>query len=221
MKIIGVIPSWKRAANLSRIVKSMLLHTDRVIIWDNLGTDLQEYFDPVDWKQITVKGVGENIYLRGRFEAFRDEEADLIMTCDDDFLPSNWGLLIDQHKFMPDAICANCTAGAYQNDWQKHWRGAHEVLLGWGAVFKPELARVLDVYASKEGGGNLLNRKADRIFSILCNRTHQLVVCQGEELPGAREKFALYRQKDHWSLTQAARKAARTLLGHPPAEIGL
>ena len=67
---------------------------------------------------------------------------------------------------------------------------------------------------SRRAHDELLHRKADRLFTMLLNRHHNVLPMDAEELPGhSDDDTALWKRPDHGRLTDEARKRAWQLLG--------
>ena len=173
---------------------------DSVIVWNN--------------------SAGSNSYTMGRFNALQSVETDLILTCDDDCLVTDWDTLYRRHietGRLVSYLDPSHMAYAKTHYVHPHNNGtAYETLLGWGSIFRREWVSVLDKYADHFGQDEVFYRKADRLFTILLNQPHELIECDVRHLPGATSEDALYKKKDHWRLNkEAARRAVEVLNAHP------
>jgi len=219
-KVSAVVLSYRRPRNVKRIVAGLLEHrfVEDVVIWHN-----GEHESP----KVPVGGrcrmflSGENKYTYGRFLALRFCRYDIILTVDDDYLVQNWPELLAQHYSHPWVVTAGLTPGHYNADRNNRWGTCHEVLLGFGSVFNRRIAEpALQQYIDTHGHDEVLLRKADRLFTMLTNRHHNVVPADVEELPLARdEEVALYRRKDHGPLTIEARRRAWKILGITGAKL--
>jgi len=213
LKASAVVLSYRRPRNVERIVAGLLKHrfVDDVVVWHN-----GEYESPTIpmGGRCMMFASGVNKYVYGRFLALRFCRHDTVLTVDDDYLVRNWPEMLAEHLNHPEVVTAGLTPGHYNADRSNRWGSCHEVLLGFGSVFNrrmvdPALQRYIDVH----GHDKVLLRKADRLFTMLLNRRHNVVPADVEELPLARDDdVALYCRKDHGPLTTEARRRAWKIL---------
>jgi hypothetical protein len=216
-KASAVVLSYRRPRNVERIVGELVAldFVDEVVVWHN-GPHEQPKL-PMGGK-CTMLAWGENKFVYARFLALRFCQHNIILTVDDDCLVKNWRAILDEHLSHPEVVTAGLTPGHYNADKNNRWRTCHEILLGWGACFdkrlvEPTLAKYIDVHGHDE----ILHRKADRLFTMLLNRHHNVLKADAEELPLARDDdVALYRREDHYPLTIEARRRAWKILGMSP-----
>lgn len=219
MKASAVVLSYARVGNLPAIVEGLLLHpfVDDVVVWHQGPQPLRRHDLPGAPRVAVVPS--KNNYTYGRFLATAVCQHDTILTCDDDNLQLDWPAIFDDFCESPEAITASLKApGHYNADKNNHWGTAHEVLLGWGACFDRRwVVPTFKRYTEEYGYDEVLYRKADRLFSILLARTHNVLSAKVQELPGATDpRTALYLRSDHYRLTRQARRRALDLLGIMP-----
>jgi len=215
-----VMLSWARPRNLPAILSNVFSQpfVDDVVLLHQgipaIGPD-QLGLPPSELKRVLLRNAPENHFMWSRFSACRCAKHDRILTCDDDNLVKNWPAIAEAFASNPEVIAAALCDGHYAQDMRCHWGDAHEVLLGWGAAFDRRwISEAFAPYIAKHGHDALLDRKADRLFSILLNRKHQILPAVFRELPGATDAdMALYRRADHKDLTREARRRALDLLG--------
>ena len=213
-QVSGVILSYGRPHNIARIAAGMLGQPwmDDVVVWHNPGYAEAPVID--DERVKVVVGV-ENLYTWGRFLAIGHCRNRIIATVDDDSLPRNWQAIYDSHLENPDVITASIRAPGHMNlDKELRWGTCHEVLLGWGSMFDNALIiSTFHKYIEKYGRDELLHRKADRLFSMLINRIHNVIPADFESLPGEiLAGLALGGRRDHHPLTLEARQRAFKIL---------
>ncbi len=209
MDVTAVLLNWKRPGNLPGIVESLraLPQVRDIWIWDNSGDN------SLDIPGVQFAASGNNIYTYGRFLlAILYAETDWIITQDDDWQCDNWPEILADAEMHQDQITVAMDAGhiKYQEthrSWPEY--NIWEVLLGWGSAFRRDLvAPTFKPYISRYGEDELLCRKADRLFTLLLRRRHNVMLSKGENLAGAMGPDALYRQKDHYDLNQEAARRA-------------
>lgn len=208
----AVLLSFERLQNMRQIVDSLLgLEFLRdVVVWNNNpGEDLQ-------WlagRRVRVYTAEANLCTWGRFVAAKYcTDSEWIITQDDDYLIGNWPDIWEARD--PDRIVAALDK-THRNvhEKQAHWGRCHEVLLGWGSVFRRDLIDVaMNPYIARHGVDEILHRKADRIFSIMLGRQHTIVEADETRLFGAAGDMALYRRGDHQYLTRLARSRALEMM---------
>lgn len=223
----AVLLSWQRPANLPHIVARLLEQTRprvrQVIVWNNKFCEaarldrLLEPFAP----RVTITHSRQNLYTLGRFLAADMSNADVILTCDDDALVSNWPQIFERHLETGRLVACLADGHYLRRDMYLHRipgedagspRGiAHEMLLGWGSAFRRETAENLFRFRQAIGQ-DLFQRKADRFFTMLQRRRHEVLRADFEHLPGATGGEALYRQPGHWALNREAVRVALQVL---------
>lgn len=152
----------------------------------------------------------------GRYLATAYATNELIYTQDDDCIVKNVPELYE--RFMSNK--PGITAGLADKPGSRHYEvEAHKtpwIALGWGAFFLKSSVGVLDKWKSKYGEDELLIRKADRIFTVLCTphdpiRSNHDILKGPNGVPSERDENALWRQKDHYQLRDTAVKKALSL----------
>ena len=233
-KATGVVIHHSRPQNIDTVVYGMLdcEWVDSVIVWNNSGRPSRELCHRLrDSMSADMRlrgktvGVAEspseaNIYTMGRFKATQLAETDLIITCDDDCLVTDWDTIYHRHietGRLVSYLDPSHMAYAKTHYVHRHDGGtAYETLLGWGSIFRREWVSVLDRYHTAFGDDEVFYRKADRLFTILLDQPHELIECDVRHLPGATSEDALYKRKDHWRMNkEAARRAVEVLNAHP------
>jgi hypothetical protein len=214
-----VLISWGRRRNLPAILANVLdrPYVDDVVLIHQgvpaIGPDMLGLAPP-DLRRVLLRNQAENHFTWSRFAACRCCKHDRILTCDDDTLVQNWDEIAESFTNQPEAITAALSDGHFVQDYRCHWKTAHEVLLGWGSAFDRRwIGPTFEPYIAEFGHDTLLDRKADRIFSILLNRKHNVLPAKYREMPGTMDAdIALYRRTDHEDLTKQARARALKLL---------
>lgn len=219
----GVLLAWQRPHNIPPIIAGMLKGgCQHVTVWSNcpelatkqLKSQLYRKFK----EAVAVIGQGENIYTLGRYLAVKQVNAEYIATCDDDCLVPNWQELFQrcrhEHKLVANIKSGHFRRYVGPNKWVHPFDGgvAYEALVGWGAVFPAVYLDRLQLYTDAYGTDELLKRKADRIFTMIQARQHELVLKDVLDLPGSVGRNALFRRSDHYTLTEAAQKRVCELL---------
>jgi len=208
----AVLLSFDRLCNLQEIVDNLLSQpfVAEVIVWNNSPREDLRWLDA---ERVTVWTSGCNLYTWGRFVAARYcARHAWIVTQDDDYMIGNWPEIWDARE---DSRITAALDQTHRNihDKQSRWGRCHEVLLGWGSVFRRDLIPLaLHPYIALHGIDQPLLRKADRIFSIMLGCEHRIVDAQETRLPGVAGKMALYRRGDHHNLTRIARANALDLM---------
>jgi len=211
-KATAILLSYDRLQNLQQIADSLLSQefVGEVICWNNNSAE--------DLKWLVETGVpvytaGYNLYTWARFvAAMYCAKHDWIITQDDDYLIHNWPAIWEARD--PDRIVAALDR-THRNihDKQSRWGGCHEVLLGWGSVFRRELIPLaLHPYIATHGIDQILLRKADRLFGIMLGREHKVLPAIETRLHGCAGTMALYRRGDHQTMTRIARERALELM---------
>lgn len=196
MKATGIVLTHSRHENIGLVVSSMLSQEfiDEVIVWNN---NVEEPFVPPRWfswtNSIEVVHSDANIFTLGRFEAMKVAKNDVIVTCDDDYLVTYWKELFDLWFVSMNKLVAAT------DDAQRLTRSP---LLGWGSIFwKRQALEALGRYEERFGKDLLYVRKADWIFGLQ-ERDAIVKVFNPIPLPGYNSSHALYRRKDHQSLSR-------------------
>lgn len=151
--------------------------------------------------------------MLGRFIATAMAKHETIITQDDDVLVTNWDQLRERYE-STGRIVTNLSRGHFaqaEKDYTIRDSAGDvvgfESLLGFGSIFHRDRSRVLvDALYSRPSCFDLMRRKADRMFCILQQSEHELIEQKIRHLPGATRAMALYKRKDHWKLTDAARR---------------
>lgn len=200
--VSAVLLNWKRPWNLLKIVPHLLsfAEIDEVVIWDNSGVlSLPEN------EHVHVIQSPENRCTYGRFLATKFAKHDVVWVNDDDYLVNNVSELLAAFETHRTAITAGLDRGHYKAE-------AHKkpfLQVGWGGCFLREWVSVLDQWINVYGEDELLNRKADRIFSVLHGK-HDPHLADFTRLTNAdgktsdRDPNSLWLRKDHRRLTQEA-----------------
>ena len=208
-----VVLSYARPRNIPIIVAGLfdLPFVVEVVVWHQGPESLKLEPHP----KLDVVHAPTNYFTYGRFLAIRQCKADTILTVDDDYAPRNWTALYKAHRRQPEVVTAGLKRGHFNANPNCRWGTCHEVLLGFGSTFQRRLVEpTLARYTAEYGHDEVLHRKADRLFTILLNRHHQILAMDAEELPGhSDDRIALWKRKDHGRLTLEARRRAWRILG--------
>ena len=199
--------NWRRPYNLAPIVKSLAKHEfiGEIIIWDNSGM-------LAETPPARIIRSPQNIGVLGRFWAARDALYGTIYTQDDDYTVSGIPALYERFGTHRGRITAGLSGGHFKAEANRRpW-----LQLGWGSFFLREWVSVLDQWILKYGEDDLLQRKADRIFSILFGR-HDPMRGRFTRLRGPdgtvsdRDANSLWHRGDHSVLTKRAAQLALEL----------
>jgi len=218
MSASGLVLSYRRIGNLPAIVGNMIasgLVTDVVVAHNDPDRPLSHRdFPDLPREQIIILNSGANRYTYGRFLALPACQHDTVLTCDDDVLQLDWHGILETFRQHPESIVAAMPPGHRRHHAKLAWETAREILLGWGAAFDRRWAvPAFEPYIARHGHDKVLERKADRLFSILLDRLHTVLDARFVELPGARQAgLALCTLPDHSCLNDLARTRALAIL---------
>lgn len=215
MNVSAVILNWKRPHNLPTIIDSLLAvpRIKEIVVWDNSSR-----LEPSPDGRVRVFRSQSNICTLGRFKAIQEASHDSIFTQDDDVRVDDVDAILDLYENRQDSIVASLTQGHMNAEaGKKPW-----VQLGWGSAFSAHAADVLGYYIDVYGEDDVLQRKADRIFTILHGKhiyraadVTPLLDPDGRKSESSRD--ALYKMMDHHKLTAIAAKRALEIRGSASA----
>lgn len=190
----------------------------QIIVWSNAEThDNCEAIEKLRLKHgLLVISCGQNIGVLGRFIAARLARTDYVYTQDDDCLVYGVSNIIQVARQTQSVAC-------YLDEGHMRWaenrytrtRGGVSIsdsLLGYGSAFPTSAVNVLKLYTQRHGVDEFLRRKADRLFCLLQAKPHANVLNAHKNLPGCRDKTALWRRPDHWRLNEVSYERAFDLL---------
>jgi len=205
MKCSAVVLSYNRIANLGRIVENLQRREwiEDIVVWHQ-GVRLHGEVPGLLGTRLFV--ARPNRFRLGRFNAMDHCRNDAVLVQDDDVLPRNLDELWETWKLDRSSIAALLAKGHLATDPRRRWLDCHEVLLGWGAILDRRWRHVFKLWRHSYGDDMLLERKADRIFSILQQRPHHVLLADYEKLPGADANDAAWKQPDHDSATIEVRE---------------
>jgi len=158
----AVLLSFDRLCNLQEIVDNLLSQpfVAEVVVWNNSPREDLRWLDA---ERVTVWTSGCNLYTWGRFVAARYcARHAWIVTQDDDYMIGNWPEIWAARE---DSRITAALDQTHRNihDKRSRWGRCHEVLLGWGSVFRRDLIPLaLHPYIALHGIDQPLLRKADR-----------------------------------------------------------
>ena len=209
-KISACLVSWKRPENVRRIVDQLLDEPliDDIVIWNNNPNLPLSFTDP----RVSVIQSDRNRVTYGRYLAARQAKHDVIYTQDDDCLVHNLAELHETFRLDGSRIVHGLKLGHLIDNPRNLFGSAHMALVGWGALFRREWVDTLDAYIERFGEDELLDRKADRIFSVLLNRRHRPIPAAVTDLAGTDGPEALSVRDDHMRLTAEAIERCLPLL---------
>lgn len=213
IEVTAVLLNWKRPDNLRDVIIPSLLEHDfirEIRICDNAGDfrcDLPRTFICMP------KYPHANLGPYGRYVTARKCSTDLIFTQDDDFRVDNVEAIYHEALARPDDITL-CMDKGHVAYGKKHYQfgDAEMGLVGWGAMFRKKHLEVFRNYTERYGWDDLLLSKADRIFTMLQNRKHNILLAKGKMLPGSTGHESMYRQPDHQRLIREAQTRCQCIL---------
>jgi len=210
-KFSACLLSWKRPQNMQRIVDHLRTHNciDDIIIWNNNPDVFLEISD------INTRVINSpvNVKTYGRFLAAYHAKHAYIYTQDDDYLVLDIPKLVQ--TFQNDSSCI--AHGMPENQYTRKSQYIHKetqmAFVGWGGIFQKEWLSVFDAYKEKYGTDDMLQSKADRIFSILLHRKHNTIIMPLETLSPSVGPEALWIQPHFYTEAEQAEDRALDLLG--------
>ncbi|MGH9960028.1 MAG: hypothetical protein ACREBC_23385, partial [Pyrinomonadaceae bacterium] len=123
-------------------------------------------------------------------------------------VPTLYQSFLDDDSRLTHAL----DSGHFRRPGQYIYAEGQIALLGWGALFKKEWLRVLQLCARTYGIDPLHMREADRLFSLLLGRRHHTLPAKIRRLPGdSTPGVALCRDKDHKAMEALAVRRALEL----------
>lgn len=204
MKCSAVVLSHNRVGNLGRILENLQRHSwiDDIILWHQ-GERLDDDFPGI--MRVRTFRSSVNRHRMGRFAAMDYCNHDAVLVQDDDTLTHNLGDAWKAWQADQSRIVTLLANGHLMSDDRRHWGECHEVLLGWGAIVDRRWQHVFSLWRHRYGDDGLLQRKADRIFSILQQRPHTVIRARYDNLPGANDAMAVWKEPGHDAATVEAR----------------
>ena len=179
--VTAVLVQWKRQHYLPEIIES-------IIKWPFISEIL-----------IRDNSKCKNIMCSARYELAKKATNDIIYTQDDDCIIGDMDKLYKE--FLKDQTTM-VTGGiqGYLDVIDENIYGDKQMgLMGWGAFFKKEWIKNLDKYTDVHGKDDCFIRESDRIFSILLNKRHKILLANIKLFNTLEEdkKIALSFQPDH------------------------
>lgn len=221
MNTYAVILNWRRPENVRHIVHSLAGTGlfNRVFIRDQSGGQLDGAgLISSTPHPTTVFAHQDNRYVYGRYETIENGPDGIYCVCDDDVDVYCWEKLLSLHQKTGRLVTAMPQRHIdYYNGLtvdMPDGKPIVESLIGWGAVMSHEWAvefvkiaeqKMLESPSDRE----LIMRKADRLFTMLCDPPPVIVEAEFTALDGHSGPEALWRRKDHWRMNDAARVLAR------------
>jgi glycosyltransferase involved in cell wall biosynthesis len=195
-RVSACLLSWKRPHNLQRIVDSLGQHNfiGEILVWNNNPNIALR----LAGSKVRIIQSEANEICYGRFLCAREARFDIIYTQDDDVLVQNVATLY--RRFLQDDSCITHALASQHMRQQARYQypEGHHAMLGWGSFFRKEWLSTLDSYVLQHGSDEILRWGADKIFTILLNRTHNTCPAKLYPLPhGTTKGIAMYRDADH------------------------
>ena len=185
---------------------------DDIVIWNNDPAQQLSFEDP----RVTVIDSERNRVTYGRFLAAQHAKHAIIYTQDDDCLVHNIADLHESFRFDPTCIAHGLKLGHLASNAENYFETAQMALVGWGAFFHRDALAAFEPYRGAWGEDELLDRKADRLFSLLMNCRHRSQLAEVTDLAGASGEEALSVRSDHFELTHEAIGRALGLIRQQP-----
>lgn len=184
---------------------------DDIVIWNN---DPDEALH-VEGDDIFIINSPVNYKTYGRFLCTYHARHPIIYTQDDDLLNKNIPELYRQFVRDPERIAHGLSERHYKNRDRFRHESAQVAYVGFGGLFNREWLSVFDTYIDCYGIDDLFLREADRIFSLLLHREHNVLPVEADLLPGTSGAQAMWVDPNHWQYADTAEKRALKLLGLP------
>ena len=205
--ISACLLSYKRPANMQPIVDSLhpLEFIDEIIVWNN-NPDLTLQ---LEGRKVRVINAPENSLCLGRFLCAREAQHSIVYVQDDDAIVRNVRTLYQAFLNDDKRITHALSQWHYPHRARYVYHDGHVALLGWGAFFKKEWLSLLDETMEGRSDTYLLQREADKFFSVLHGSQHNTLPADIKLLDyHASPGHALYLQPEHKLMTsQAVRQA--------------
>lgn len=177
----AVLLKYRRFDELKEIEKHLrsFPFIDEVLIWDNSGK--------------------RNVINYGRYLAAAAARNEWIYTQDDDCIVENVASLYTTFTALKGAQMVN----GMKPERAHAYRGKDSIV-GWGAFFHRDWAKVLDRYIKKYGEDYIFYRETDRIFTTLCPVERLQMDAVIRDFPSAMDPKSLSLQTDHEAMKAAA-----------------
>jgi len=176
-----------------------------VVVWDNSGK--------LELESARVIHSDRNRFTYGRFLAAKQAKYDVVFTQDDDLIVEQIARLYagflersgEIFVGLPDDFSSHHYKGYTRRN--RPW-----VELGFGSFFMRSWVPVLDRWIRRYGEGELLEKKADKIFTILHGKFSAVLANPQrlfhDGLESGRDANAIYKQKWHRPLNEEAIRKA-------------
>lgn len=209
--ISACLLSWQRPENMQLIVDSLRKEKciDDITIWNNNpNIELS-----IKGDNIRIINSPTNVKTYGRFLAAQHAKHPMIYTQDDDYIIKGIPKLIQTFEKDPSCIAHGMTKNMYERRGEYEYGTAQMAFVGWGGIFRKDWLSVFDIYENTYGRDDLLQSKADRIFSILLHRKHNTIEMDVETLSGPAGPEALWIQPYFYAESKEAEQRALALIG--------
>ena len=203
--------SWKRPKTIPLIVESLIRwpFIREIIIADNsqdVHPEWHEMICRIGKDRLKIFRFDRNRCTYARFLAASHASSEAIYTQDDDSCVNNVETLYEAFLKRPDCITAGLANDQYSRHYDMEANKRPWILLGFGSIWPKSALSIFDQWTLKFGECNLLERKADRIFSVLYGRHNPILADitrlrddNGRHLD--RDQNALWLRSDHGRLT--------------------
>jgi hypothetical protein len=190
MSVSAVILTYKRQANLSRIVEHL---SSKPYIGEIFIRDQSKM---------------ENLQCYGRYVLACQASNTTIFTMDDDCIVNNIDEIYEVYLAAPDRIAFGLHPSHYPL-WEQGnftYPEAQLAMVGWGAFFPRAWCEesTFAPYVAAYGKDQMFFRESDRIFSVLLGRQHNPVLADIEHLPGFDTADAMWKEEEHFRSRDAA-----------------
>lgn len=182
--VSACILTFKRQKNLARIVEHL---SSKPYVGEILIRDQSKL---------------ENLKCMGRYALARQARQETVLFTDDDCIVHNLDEIYEAYVADPDRMAFGLAPSHYPI-WEKGtWKypNCQLGMVGWGAFVKREWCseEAFAPYVAAYGADPMLFREADRIFTMLLRRHHNVVLADVEQLPGNSEG-AMWQEQDHFT----------------------
>ncbi len=197
--VSACLVTYNRIDDIKNVVAHLkrIPFIDDIVIWNN--------GDKIRINNVKIIQSDNSKMVYGRYLATEYARHDIIYTQDDDILIKN---IPEIYKvFNGEQMAIGMKEGAIKRYGELKYGNGQVALVGHGAFYKKEWLKVLDKCEKDKA----FYRDVDRMFTLLMNRPHNIIISETEDLPSWRTSGLEY-QENHWELSLKAIGKASKLL---------